>query len=453
MTQSTENTFYKRLRRYGAVFIAQARVNREYIYFWILATALDVILFEALHPMSIGMIVLANLLVGFIAIGSVVRPIDKAFETIGLDYSKGYGEPTWIVRGKYPLKNDRIRIRAAGYDASDFEKHILQLSSRLSQPIKSISKPSATVPEIEVVLKRTNIPDSVAFHELDLNSLSQGEFFIGHGDEVVEKLSLTKMIHMLVAGQTGSGKTQFIKQFMTTVLTQTRGSYLCLIDMKGGIDFQSFRKAPNFSMVTSYSDAELLLDQCLELFEKRKEYLIQKSKTNWNEFLLKDLEQEKALQGFPVGPVVIVVDELAELSKKALEKSAKSGLQERIATLARLARFTGIHLVLGTQRPDKSTIDMQSKDNLPTRICFSVPSVSASTLVIGDMTASTLGSHPGRAVYQRSSNEIIQAPLIKNIQIEEMIKQHTEKLIQAGYSRSLVGVNQSFRPSKKVQLK
>ena len=368
MSEVKENIFFKRLRRYGQVFFSQLRVNREYLYFWILATALDIVFYETLQPISFGVIGIFNILIGIIAIGTVVRPIDKAFETIGLDYTKGYGEPTWIVRGKYPLKNDRFRVRAAGYDASDFERHLPQLSSRLSQPIKSISKPQATVPEIEVVLRRSSIPDSLAFDSLDLNLLAQGEFFIGHGDESIEKLSLSKMIHMLVAGQTGSGKTQFIKQFMTTILTQTRGSYVCLIDMKGGIDFQSFRKAPNFSMVTNYMDAELLLDQCLELFEKRKEYLIHKNKTNWSDCLLKDLEQEKSLQGYPTGPIVLVVDELAELTKRALEKSAKSGLQEKIATIARLARFTGIHLVLGTQRPDKSTIDMQSKDNLPTRI-------------------------------------------------------------------------------------
>jgi S-DNA-T family DNA segregation ATPase FtsK/SpoIIIE len=201
-------------------------------------------------------------------------------------------------------------------------------------------------------------------------------------------------------------------------------------------------------MVTSHSEATIVLDQCIELFNRRKSYLLQKNKTNWSELNLKELEQEKCFQDVPVGPVVIVVDELAELSKKATEKSAKSELQEKIATLARLARFTGIHLVLGTQRPDKSTLDMQSKDNLPTRVCFSVPSVTASTLVIGDMTASTLGAHPGRAVFQLSGNQIIQAPFIKNSEIETLMENHHQKTSQNDNKRKLVSFGDDIKSQK-----
>ena len=117
--------------RYLGVFLKQFLTNREYFYFWTLATALDVTIFNLIHPFDWVLIALINLLPGLAAIGSVVRPIDKAFETLGLDYEKGYGKPTWIVEGKYPLQSDSYRIRAAGYDASDFEKFIPQLSSRL----------------------------------------------------------------------------------------------------------------------------------------------------------------------------------------------------------------------------------------------------------------------------------------------------------------------------------
>ncbi len=436
--KSNEITWLKRLFRYGSVFISQLKENREYAYFWILTTVCDVVLFETVKPLSLSLFAVLNLLLGLLAIGTVVRPIDNAFETIGLDYSKGYGDPTWIVRGKYPLKHDSFRIRAAGYDSSDFEKNILQLSSRLNQPIKAIRKPSPTIPEIEVILKRSDIPNTLSFASLDFNTLAQGEFFIGQSNEGIEKLSLTKMIHMLVAGQTGAGKTQFLKQFLTTVLTHTRGAYVCLIDMKGGIDFQEFMNIPNLKLVTSYSDAEIILDECVALFEKRKAYLLKKNKTNWSELSLKELEKEEELNGYPLGPVIVMVDELAELSKLATGKSSKSLLQEKIATLARLSRFAGIHLVLGTQRPDKSTLSMQSKDNLPTRVCFSVPSVVASNLVIGDMTASSLGSHPGRAVYQLAGNKIIQAPLLNPKITAELISSHKEKLAKMSYTRGLM---------------
>jgi S-DNA-T family DNA segregation ATPase FtsK/SpoIIIE len=207
--------------------------------------------------------------------------------------------------------------------------------------------------------------------------------------------------------------------------------------MKGGIDFQPFMDVQNFRLVTSYDDAEIVLSEVLALFEARKELLLLKRKTNWAEMTMKELEHEPSMLGKPIGPVIVVVDELAELSKKATERTAKSSLQEKLATLARLARFTGIHLVLGTQRPDKSTLSMQSKDNLPTRVCFSVPSITASTLVIGDMSASTLGNIPGRAILQLSGNKTIQTPLIDNDELREMLQRHQDRLTQMKYDRVL----------------
>lgn len=420
------------------VLVKQSLENREYIYFWLLANLIDIAAMEVIRPWAWIVIAMGNLMVGLVAIRGLIEPIDRAFETIGLDYSKGYGKPQWLVDGKYPVAQDVIRINSAGYAAADYERHVGHLASRIRQPIKEIRKPSATTPIVEVLLKRSHLPEILPFSTLPLGDLKSGEFFVGKTDDIFEKLSLKSMIHMLVAGQTGSGKTQFLRQFMATILTETRDSFVALIDMKGGIDFQSFMDVPNFKLVTSYEDAEIVLGEVIALFEARKQLLLFKKKTNWVEIPSKDLENEPSMVGKPLGPVVIVVDELAELAKKATEKSSKSPLQDRLATLARLSRFTGIHLVLGTQRPDKGTLDMQSKDNLPTRICFSVPSITASTLVIGDMSASTLGNNPGRAIYQLAGNKVVQTPLIGNTELEEMLAKLTERLSLRGYDRGFV---------------
>jgi hypothetical protein len=58
--------------------------------------------------------------------------------------------------------------------------------------------------------------------------------------------------------------------------------------------------------------------------------------------------------------------------------------------------------------------------------------------VIGDMTASTLGGHAGRAVFQRSGNRIVQAPLIQRQEVDSLMKSLKERLVQSGYDRSLI---------------
>ncbi len=427
----------KRFSRYFKIFLSQAFQNREYAYFLAIATVMDIGLMTIVHPLGWLLIGLFNLFIGLVAIGSVVRKIEKAFETLGLDFEKGFGPPRWLVDGKYPASQEIIRINGAGYGPADYVKCLDHLAARLNQPIKEIRKPAPNLPVLEVVLKPSHLLDLLRFSDLPIGELKPGEFFVGKTDDAFEKLSLKQMVHMLVAGQTGSGKTQFLRQFMATVLTHCRDSFVALIDMKGGIDFQAFLDVPNFRLVSKYTDAEALLAEVIRLFEIRRELLLLKKKTNWSELKSNDLEHEPSLTGLPIGPVVVVVDELAELSKKATERSAKSPLQEQLATLARLARFAGIHLVLGTQRPDKSTLDMQSKDNLPTRVCFSVPSVTASTLVVGDMSASTLGNIPGRAIFQLSGTKVLQTPLIENPELSELIDNHSARLTEQGYSRRL----------------
>jgi hypothetical protein len=70
------------------------------------------------------------------------------------------------------------------------------------------------------------------------------------------------------------------------------------------------------------------------------------------------------------------------------------------------------------------------------------------------MTASTLGGHSGRAVFQLSGNKIIQAPLIKNQEVEALMKSHKERMSQSGYQRSLDPSNHQPKEKKaKVVLK
>ncbi len=426
-----------RFMRYFGVFLSQATQNREYVYFLLLGSIMDVALMVVVRPWGWALVVILNLFIGVIAIGTVVRRIERAFESLGLDFSKGFGSPRWLVDGKYPASQEVIRIQAAGYGPSDYSKYAEHISARLNQPVREIRKPSADRSILEVVLKRSYLPGLLRYSELPLGDLKPGEFFLGKSDDRFEKISLKQMVHMLVAGQTGAGKTQFLRQFIATVLSQSRESFVALIDMKGGIDFQAFLEVPNFKLVSKYTDAESLLAEVINLFEARKELLLLRKKTNWSELTLKELEHEPSMKGRPIGPVVVVVDELAELTKRAIERSSKSPLQSQLATLARLSRFAGIHLVLGTQRPDKSTLDMQSKDNLPTRICFSVPSVTASTLVVGDMSASTLGNLPGRAICQTTGSQVIQTPLIENPELKEMMDKHAARFADMHSCRGL----------------
>jgi S-DNA-T family DNA segregation ATPase FtsK/SpoIIIE len=212
-----------------------------------------------------------------------------------------------------------------------------------------------------------------------------------------------------------------LKQILTTLLVRTRNIHLSLIDMKGGIDFQEFHGLPNFEIVTKYEDADRMLGYLNRLYEKRTQIILAQKKENWSQVNTSKLKESAGQAGEPLGPVVLVVDELAELSRKATQSAAHSKLQEKIAHLARLARVTGIHLILGTQRPDSEVLAGQSRDNLPTKVCYSVPSIHASSIVLGNMTAFTLGGHPGRAVVVAGGTTILQTPYITRAEVDRRL--------------------------------
>ena len=449
---SQKNAPVNRFPRYLGVFVGQFFKNYQFAYFWTIGSLLFGALFGSVHIWSWFISIIFSLLVGITGIGSVVGPVEKALESIPLSYPDAYGKPKWIIDEIHPAKSEIYRITSGGFTAEDFKPFMGQLAVRIGQPIREIRQPASDKRVLELVLKHSDVPRLLSFSELALSSLAQGEFFVGKSDDGIEKLSLANMIHLLVAGQTGGGKTQFLRQLMATVLGQTRYAHIALVDMKGGIDFQSFLGLSNFEIATSYESAENLLDAVNSLFEERKSYLLKKNKTKWSDFSVKELSRDEALSGKPIGPILVIVDEMAELSKKATEKSSNSDLQEKIATIARLARFAGIHLILGTQRPDKNVIHMQSKDNIPTRICFSVPSVTASNLVIGNMMASTIGKNPGRAVFQFDGNKVVQTPLIGSTELDQLVAKTKERLAHMDYSakilKSAVAVNAQTLPEK-----
>ncbi len=427
------------------VFSKQFRINFQFTYFWVLGVILHIGVLRAHYVWQWVLIALFDLILGFAAIFNVIHPIDKAFSTIGLNFDKGYGKPTWLADEKFPLKSNILKIRAAGYTPEDFTPYIHQLESRINQPIKEIRK-LVDVPILEVEIRRTSIPKLLKFEDLPIDTLKQGEFFIGQTDDGIEKLELSKMIHMLAAGQTGMGKTQFVKQVFATVITRTRHAHGCIIDMKGAIDYQNFSGLPNVEIAKDYAIADIFLTQLNRLYEARRDYLADKKKVNWRDLNVTELQRDPALKGRPIGPVVVLVDELAELSKEASKGKAGKDMQERLSTLARLSRFAGIHLIVGTQRPSKDVISMQTKDNLQTRICFAVTGVAASNLVVGDMSATTLKNIPGRAVYQFGSTRIIQTPLQDSAKQATMLSECREKLKRKGYDRKIIG---STKPPEK----
>jgi len=225
------------------------------------------------------------------------------------------------------------------------------------------------------------------------------------GQPVVE--DLTQMPHLLIAGTTGSGKSVCINAMVVSFLYQHSPDTLrfIMIDPKR-VELSIFQDIPHlaFPVVTEINgrragpqaadevDALKALYWATQEMERRYRVFSREGFRNITGY--NKAARAEANPNLPPMPfIVIVIDELADLMMVAPEE-----VETMICRLAQLARATGIHLVLATQRPSVDVVTGLIKANFPSRISFAV-STSIDSRVVLDMAGAEQLLGRGDALY------------------------------------------------------
>ncbi|MGB9723548.1 MAG: DNA translocase FtsK 4TM domain-containing protein [Chloroflexia bacterium] len=224
------------------------------------------------------------------------------------------------------------------------------------------------------------------------------------GQPVVE--DLTQMPHLLIAGTTGSGKSVCINAMVVSFLYQHSPDTLrfIMIDPKR-VELSIFHDIPHlaFPVVTEINgrragasadevDALKALYWATQEMERRYRVFSREGFRNITGY--NKAARAEANPNLPPMPfIVIVIDELADLMMVAPEE-----VETMICRLAQLARATGIHLVLATQRPSVDVVTGLIKANFPSRISFAV-STSIDSRVVLDMAGAEQLLGRGDALY------------------------------------------------------
>src|SRR6059058_2960015 len=193
---------------------------------------------------------------------------------------------------------------------------------------------------------------------------------------------LTRMPHLLIAGATGAGKSVCINTIIASILTQASPEdvRLLLVDPKM-VELNMYSGIPHllFPVVTEVERVVPLLRNAISEMEKRYRLFSQLGVRNLDGY--RKLRAEKIVRGDfslkNLPAIVMIIDELADLMMAAPEE-----VEGMICRLAQLARATGIHLVVATQRPSVDVITGLIKANIPTRISFMVSSAVDSRTII-----------------------------------------------------------------------
>ena len=192
---------------------------------------------------------------------------------------------------------------------------------------------------------------------------------------------IKKMPHILVAGSTGSGKSVCINTIITTLLYRNSPQELrfILVDPKR-VELTGYNGIPHLltPVITNTDQVVAALTWATKEMDKRYKMFA--------EVGVRNVEEYNELSGFTAMEyIVIVIDELADIML-----SAPTKVEDLIVRLAQMARATGIHLVLATQRPSVNVITGLIKANIPTRIAFNVASMIDSRVIIDSPGAEKL---------------------------------------------------------------
>jgi len=177
--------------------------------------------------------------------------------------------------------------------------------------------------------------------------------------------NLAKMPHMLIAGTTGSGKSVAIHSLIISLLYKNSPAMLrlILIDPKR-VELSVYEGMPHLvsSVITEGKKAVASLRFGIDEMDRRYETLLKAGCRD----ILSYNEKNK---GEPMPYLVIIIDELADLMSQFGRE-----IEGSIVRLAQMARATGIHLVVSTQRPSVEVITGLIKANITSRVALQVPS-------------------------------------------------------------------------------
>lgn len=196
---------------------------------------------------------------------------------------------------------------------------------------------------------------------------------------------LAKMPHLLVAGTTGSGKSVCIAAITTCLVMNNTPEdlRLVMIDPKM-VELVRFNGLPHL-----YGKVETDLERILGVLRwtvaemDRRYKLLEDMRARHLDSYNRKVRRRKG--GQPLPRIVVMIDELADLMMSAPDQT-----EPALVRLAQLARATGIHLVVATQRPSTDVVTGLIKANFPARLSFSVASSVDSRVILDSTGAEAL---------------------------------------------------------------
>ena len=307
-------------------------------------------------------------------------PVSMADPQIGPTLIQFRVEPLFLEnRGGNLLK---VKVSKIANLADDLALALAAKSVRVQAPIPGTPYVGIEVPNTQKVLvSLRDVMESAEYRRI------KSPLRVGLGQDVAGNAvvaDLAKMPHLLVAGATGSGKSVCVNAIIACLLLQNPPDQLrfVMVDPKR-VELTGYNGIPHLAVpvVVDMDKVVGTLQWALREMERRYQMFAQIGSRN-----IISYNQAVEALGQPALPyIVIIIDELADLMMTAPEDTEKG-----LARLAQMARATGMHMIIATQRPSVDVVTGLIKANFPARIAFAVSSSIDSRVVLDTVGAERL---------------------------------------------------------------
>lgn len=280
---------------------------------------------------------------------------------------------------------------------------------------------------IEITFSSTPMPHHLPFDHVE--QYRGYKFLVGKSRTNYFEIDFTKDPHLLIAGETGGGKSYFTRQMVATLKYNHPETVVKLFDLKCMGDYNCFSNIERIELQLGPEKAPAILSGVVTEIQNRAELLRQLGFEDIKAYHMSSKFGEKTkdqrLQD-PCGHrIFVVVDEFAELvlSGGALSPEEVKSSREALSKISRLGRSCGIHLILTTQRPDRSVVDAQVKSNLISTVCFRLNDIGGSLAVLGSKAACELPQIKGRCIFKKGADEFeVQTPYLTESEVKSLME-------------------------------
>jgi len=342
-----------------------------------------------------------------------------------------------------------VKISRIASLSDDIALNLAAQGVRIEAPVPGKSVIGIEVPNAVITpVKLKEIAKANEFQK------SQSKLLVGLGKDLSGTPifgDLSKMPHLLIAGTTGSGKSVCINALIISILLRARPDEvkLIMIDPKM-VELSIYDDIPHLlaPVVTDPRRAALTLKEwVMREMERRYQMFYDCGARNIDSYNTKNSEEK-------LPHLIVIIDELADLMMVAAAE-----VETTICRLAQMARATGIHLVIATQRPSVDVITGLIKANIPSRIAFAVATQIDSRVILdysgaekllgrGDMLYNPIGAMKpirmqGSFVTDKEAERIVD--FIKGQAAPDYLDEIAELKIPEGESKTSDGGKGSSR--------